>query len=90
MEIVDKNLEISSAYVEDDALIVRFYNSSSDNKPQRILWNCDVEKIELIGLNGDTVAQVPCQRMPNGQIFVELELPQFGFQTLKLKGIRVT
>lgn len=89
LEIVDENLEISSAVVEDDALIVRFYNSSSDNKPQRILWNCDVEKIELIGLNGDTVAQVPCQRMPNGQIFVELELPQFGFQTLKLKGIRI-
>lgn len=89
LEIVDENLEISSAVVKDDALIVRFYNSSSGNKPQKIHWNCDVEEIKQIGLNGDTVGDVPYQRMPNGQLSVELLIPQFGFQTLKLKGIRI-
>lgn len=88
IDIIDENLEISSAVMEDEALIVRFYNSSSVTKPQRIRWNCDVENIEQIDLNGDTVGDLPFQRMPDGQISVELLLPQFGFQTLRLKGIR--
>lgn len=88
IEIVDKNIEISSAIVANDALIVRFYNSSSDNKPQRILWNCEVDSIEQIDLKGDKIADVSYKKKPNGQLSIEISIPQFGFQTLKIKGIR--
>lgn len=88
IEIVDKNIEISSAIVANDALIVRFYNSSSDNKPQQILWNCEVDSIEQIDLKGDKVADVTYEKKANGPLSIEISIPQFGFQTLRMKGIR--
>ena len=89
IEILDDNLEISSVIVDDDALIVRFFNASSANKPQRILLNCNVEIIEQIDLNGNTISVVTFQKTPNGQLSMEIMMPQFGFQTFKMKGIKI-
>ena len=89
IEILDDNLEISSVIVDDNALIVRFFNTSSTNKPQRILLNCDVEKIEQIDLNGNTISEVTYKETANGQLSMQIIIPQFGFQTLKMKGIKI-
>ena len=87
IEMDDKNLEISSAVVDDKALIVRLYNSSSDNNPQRILLNCALNSIEQIDLKGDKIADVAYKKKGNGQLYIEISIPQFGFKTLKIKGI---
>ncbi|MDD4778071.1 MAG: glycoside hydrolase family 38 C-terminal domain-containing protein [Fermentimonas sp.] len=89
LEVMDENLEISSLVVKDDALIVRFYNTSSDSAPQTIIWNCDVDGIEQVDLNGNKIADVSFSEASNGQKTVKLQMPQFGFQTLRLKGVRV-
>ncbi|MDD2216739.1 MAG: hypothetical protein PHE41_09300, partial [Eubacteriales bacterium] len=58
-------------------------------KPQRILLNCNVEIIEQIDLNGNTISVVTFQKTPNGQLSMEIMMPQFGFQTFKMKGIKI-
>ena len=88
MEIIGKHMELSSVVVEDDALIVRFYNSSSDNKSQTILLNCAVDSIEQIDLKGDKIADVTYTKRKSNQLSIEISIPQFGFQTLKIKGVR--
>ena len=88
IEMIDKNLEISSAVIENEALIVRLYNSSSDNKPQKILLNCELNSMEQIDLKGDKIADVAYEKKADGQWFIEISIPQFGFKTLKIKGIK--
>ena len=85
-EIVDKNLEISSMTIENNDLIVRFYNASSESKPHQIKWNCSTEKIEQIDLNGNFISDVVIKKISDRQFTTEISLPQFGFQTLRLKG----
>lgn len=89
LEISDKNLEVSSATIENGALVVRFYNSSSENIKQKIHWNCKAEKIEQIDLNSDFIATVPFEKGQNGQLMTEISLPGFGFKTLRITGVQL-
>lgn len=89
IEMDGKNLEISSVVIENDALIVRFYNSSSDKKTHEIFWNCEVDSIEQIDLKGDKIGDVTYQRKTGGQLSTEISIPQFGFITLKINGVRL-
>ena len=88
IETIDSNLEISSAKIENEALIVRLYNSSSDKKPQRIILNGEVDGIEQIDLKGDKIADVAYEKKANGQLSTEISIPQFGFKTLRIKRIK--
>ncbi|SHJ88418.1 alpha-mannosidase [Tangfeifania diversioriginum] len=88
-EIMDENLEVSSMTIEDEDLIVRFYNSSSDNKPQKIKWNCMAKRVEQVDLNGNFISEVGVQIESDRQFTTEISLPQFGFKTLRLKGIKI-
>ena len=87
LEIVDKNLEVSSLIVDGDNLIVRLYNTSSANDKKRILWKCDVNKIEAIDLNGKTTSEVSFKKDEQGYVVTDISLPQFGFQTFKLSNV---
>jgi alpha-mannosidase len=88
IEITGDNLELSSVVVEDGALIVRLYNSSSDTSPREIRWNVEMESIEQIDLNGNKTGDLSGRKMANGQLSTVISIPQFGFVTLKIKGIR--
>lgn len=74
LEVSNKNLHVSAVVMDGEDLLVRFYNTSSGNRPQRVRWNCSAEKTEEVDLNGKVI------RLAG----TGLTLPQFGFQTLKL------
>ena len=88
-EIAAENLEVASVVVENDDVIVRLYNSSSESEPKKILWNFSADKMVKIDLNGHVVSDVTFEEEPNGLLSTEIILPQFGFQTLKITGIKV-
>lgn len=84
LEVADKNLHVSSVNVDGEDLIVRFYNTSSQNKKQKVFWNCKVDRMELVDLNGNVLSPVQVEKEKDGRLLTKLALPQFGFQTIKL------
>ena len=90
LEIMDKNLEVSSLTIDDNNLIVRLYNSSSAIGPQRIIWKCGFNKMEEIDLNGKITSEVTFKKDDQGYIVTDISLPQFGFQTFKLSNVNLT
>jgi hypothetical protein len=54
-----------------------------------VRWNLSAEAIIQVDLNGNKLSDVNQKRESLGQNYTELELPQFGFQTLKLSGIKL-
>ncbi len=87
LEVADKNLQVSSVTVDGEDLLVRFYNSSQ-NADQEVRWNCRADILELVDLNGNTIAPVQADKDKNGMI-TKLSLPQFGFQTIKLQKVKL-
>ena len=84
LEVPDKNLKVSSAIMDGEDLLVRFYNTSSDIKEYEIRWNCIADKIEQVDLTGKMIAPIQSEKGNKGQLVTKLSLPQFGFQTIKL------
>jgi alpha-mannosidase len=87
MEVTDRNLQVSSVTVEGEALLVRFYNSSK-NQNQQVRLNCYAKTLDFVDLNGVTIAPVQTVRDKNGNMVAKLNLPQFGFQTVKLTDVK--
>ena len=87
LELNDPNFQVTSMIVQDESVIVRFYNSCSQSQRKNITWNCNILKIEQVDLQGNTMAEIPLTKDKSGQLVTELTLPQFGFQTLKLTGV---
>ncbi len=88
-EVNDKHLSVSAVTVQDNDLLVRFYNASSTRNKAEIVWNCKAKKVELVDLAGKTISEVPVKTVRNGRPVTELSLPRFGFQTVKLSGVNV-
>lgn len=89
LDISDENIELSAMTIDNHDLVVRFFNSSSGPKSFRVRWNLSAEAIIQVDLNGNKLSDVNQKRESLGQNYTELELPQFGFQTLKLSGIKL-
>ena len=89
LEIADKNLQLSSLTVDGNDLLVRFYSTSSENGKQQIRWNCGADKMELVDLNGKTIAPLSTKKDNKGQLVSELSMPQFGFQTVRVVNAKL-
>lgn len=89
MEITDGNLELSAMTIENNELVVRFYNASSTGKPFTVRWNGSANKILQVDLNGNILSEVAQTKDSIGQFYTKLEIPQFGFQTLRLTGLKL-
>ena len=88
LETSDENLHVSSITVDGDDLLVRFYNTSK-NQNHEIQWNCDAKKFELVDLNGTTISPIKTIKNNNGKLSTRLDLPQFGFQTVRLTHVNL-
>ncbi|WP_423128411.1 glycoside hydrolase family 38 C-terminal domain-containing protein [Gaoshiqia sp. Z1-71] len=88
LEVTDKNLHVSAVTVDGDDLLVRFYNSSK-NSNQEVCWNCQADVFELVDLNGKVISSLQKNKNRNGDWVTNLNLPQFGFQTVKLTKVKL-
>lgn len=86
LETVGDNLEVTSMIIENNNLLVRIYNTSSQNLNREVLWNCNVEKIEQVDLNGNPISELLPVEVADGRQKTSIDIPQFGFVTLRLVG----
>jgi len=70
--------------IENGNLLVRIYNTSSIDTLREVIWNCSVEKIEQVDLNGDLIGELQSTQKADGRLLTSLSIPQFGFVTLRL------
>lgn len=86
LEVVGDNLEITSMVVENDNLVVRFYNTSSCDMSREVIWNCHMDKIEQVDLKGDLIREVSPAHNENGRLLTTVSIPRFGFVTLRVSN----
>ncbi len=84
LETLGDNLEITSMIIDEDKLIVRLYNTSSTNVSRDVIWNMNFDKIEQVDLNGDLILELNPIKKEDRKLHTNLNIPQFGFVTLKL------
>ena len=70
--------------IDEDKLIVRLYNTSSTNVSRDVIWNMNFDKIEQVDLNGDLILELNPIKKDGRKLQTNLNIPQFGFVTLKL------
>jgi alpha-mannosidase len=88
LELNDDKLQISSLAMDGKDLIIRIYNSSSEIN-HKIQWNCKTERMALVDLNGDEISSVKTEKKRDGRLLTNLQIPQFGFRTIKLSNIQI-
>ena len=88
LEASDMNLQLSALTVDGNDSQVRFYNSSK-NRNQKVRWNCNADSFELVKLNGKVISSVKKNKNKNGDWVTNLNLPQFGFQTVRLTNVKL-
>ncbi len=84
LETSDPNLALTSAVMDGNDLIVRFFNVSSKNNRQGIRWGFPVKHVERVDLNGNSVEDLSLAQDSEGRNVTVLSIPQFGFRTLKV------
>lgn len=89
LETVGDNLEVISMVVENENLLVRIYNTSSQEVMREVIWNCGVEKIEQVDLNGDLIRELSPVNKADGRLLTNITVPQFGFVTLRLNDLKI-
>lgn len=72
--------------VENDNLVVRFYNTSSCDVSREVIWNYHMDKIEQVDLKGDLIREVLPAHNENGRLLTTVSIPRFGFVTLRVSN----
>lgn len=79
----ESGYEISAAYTDGGATIVRLFNASGSDSVQKIRFGFPVAKAEIVDLNGHVLAA--CDVCRTGNVSqVEVSMPRFGLKTLRL------
>ncbi|MDR1720344.1 MAG: hypothetical protein LBR67_09555 [Dysgonamonadaceae bacterium] len=81
----DKKMLVSSVTMDGDDLLVRFYNTSSEPQKENVTWYFNIRKIDFADLNGNACAEVGMEKKPDGTTVTALQLPPFGFQTVRVR-----
>jgi alpha-mannosidase len=89
LELSGDNLELSSATMVGEDLVVRLFNTSSAWDDREIVWNCEADEILQVDLNGNVLTGIRVETDPQGRMRTSLHIPRFGFQTLKLTHVRL-
>lgn len=75
--------ELSAAYPEGDAIVVRFYNASGDQTPQTVRFGTAFARAEEIDLNGKSLAACDLHA-DSDKTALTLSMPRFGLKTIRL------
>ena len=83
LDLAGSGYELSAAYPENGAIIVRLYNASGDETPHTIRFGTHFSHIEAVDLRGEPL-ETPAIQTRGGGTEVELSMPRFGLKTLRL------
>ena len=83
LKIQDDAYELVSTEYKGNDLYIRLFNAQSDDSSRQITCSRQVEKIELVELNGDVQTTLPVSAISN-QSSITVQIPPFGIRTLKI------
>jgi len=84
IEMNGKGWELTSSTVDGNDVLIRIFNAEGDAQPQKIVFGCKAEKVELVELSGSSVKELKPEKTKDGKMSVTLSIPHFGIRTLKL------
>jgi len=87
MVTAQKGVVLTSAEKNGDDILLRFFNAEGGSGKKKIALNFKFGKAQLVELNGKVTAELKPIKDAKGQSFLELTMPQFGFITIRVKGI---
>ncbi len=73
-------------YYKGDDLYVRILNNGSEKKMHHVEFNCHADKVEFVELNDQLVSSIEPKKE---KVSFDVELPLFGFKTIKLINARL-
>ena len=83
IDLSESGYGLSAAYVEGDALVVRLFNASGDESPQRLRLGFAPSTIEETDLDGRRLAPLDFRTTDHGAEAI-VALPRFGLKTLRI------
>ena len=83
-ESLDTGLSINAMYYKGNDLYVRIVNNSSAKNTHYVEFNCHANQVQFVELNDKVISSFRPKEAEN--VSFELDLPMFGFKTLKLKN----
>lgn len=78
------DVEVTTLLLEDSALLVRMFNAGSNINVRKISFDAVVDKVEAVQLNGEQISSLQVYPESSGRSYVQLAIPRFGIQTLKV------
>lgn len=83
IDIAGSGYQITTAYPENDDIVVRLYNADGNDTSQTIRLGMPIAKAEVVDLNGKTIAACDV-RTQGGKSEIDVAMPRFGLKTLRL------
>jgi len=88
---IDKpGYEITSMTYDGDDLLVRVFNADGDTEPRVITFNGQINRAELVELNGALRNQLTLDSGQAGSTKIKLSIPRFGIRTVKIEGLKAS
>jgi alpha-mannosidase len=79
--------DITALNADGNDLTIRVFNAEGNGTPQKIIFNGNADKAELIELNGQKRQELAIQKDAAGKISFIVSMPRFGIRTIKLYNV---
>ena len=83
-------IELTSAIIEGNDLVVRLFNSKPLASAQTIFFDGTAKRIDLIELNGNIREHVNPLQNKSAITAINISIQKFGIQTIRLTGFKAT
>ncbi|MHB8206416.1 glycoside hydrolase family 38 C-terminal domain-containing protein [Mucilaginibacter sp.] len=84
IKVQGKGLDVTAMNANGNDIIIRAFNAEGDDSPQKISFDGNAVKAELIELNGDKKQDLKLEKGIDGKTSVMVSMPRFGIRTIKL------
>jgi alpha-mannosidase len=84
LDVANSTHEVVAMYPTPQGIIVRLYNASGDEQPQRIKLSQKFNSIAEVDLNGNIIKEYQPKKLKGEQMQFNISMPRFGFKTLRL------
>ena len=84
LNVGSSTYEVVAVYPTQQGCIVRLYNTSGDNKPQRIKLSQTFGNVAEVDLNGNIIKEYQPKKLKGEEMQFSISIPRFGFKTLLL------
>jgi alpha-mannosidase len=83
LTIKDPGIQVSTALIEEERLLVRLFNAESSQSEQVVSFARRPREIELVELDGRVIQRVEIRSAAGNSHQVTLQIPRFGLRVLR-------